>query len=298
MLDDVKTHIIGCLGADSLSITELKPFITLGSGCDVLDCQFIADNTSFTSGVLKIYRKDFDNYSGIGTVRTAKKFQLACLELNTGDIYLPEVMGCYVFDEEASVLTEKLVAIEWDAQTRIAAARLLSQLHSVSLSGLSSEFQELIRESQTNRDRIRNGVVGTGEYLDNKYPDWQVNYPQLFKYTMEIIDSVEPRSSLETLVHGDYFSKNILRTKDGVYIIDWDLLALGDPMWDLGFLVGAEPDIDENEVEAVIAEYRRCCPIDEDILSWHRKCWYTFQELIKFVKTLDSRFSLLDRLES
>ena len=72
MLDNIEVHIMGCLGVDSLSIIELKPFATSGSGCDVLDCRFMADNSPVTRGVLKIYRKGFDDYSGIGTVRTAR----------------------------------------------------------------------------------------------------------------------------------------------------------------------------------------------------------------------------------
>ena len=185
-------------------------------------------------------------------------------------------------------MTEKLERIEWDIQTRLTAARILGQLHSISVSELSSEFKGLTKKSRPNRDRIRNGVVMSNKHLTEKFPEWRVDYPQIFQETREITENAEPRSSMEALVHGDYFSKNIIPTRDGIYIIDWDLLALGDPMWDLGFLIGTDPDVEHDEAEAVIAEYRRYCQIDEKVLSWHRKCWRAFWELIKITKILES----------
>jgi aminoglycoside phosphotransferase (APT) family kinase protein len=49
-----------------------------------------------------------------------------------------------------------------------------------------------------------------------------------------------PTSKRKTLVHGDYFSANILSVRDGLKIIDWETFGWGDPMWDLGFLIGAD----------------------------------------------------------
>ena len=78
---------------------------------------------------------------------------------------------------------------------------------------------------------------------------------------------------MEALVHGDYFSGNLLAGDAGLKIVDWDLLALGDPMWDLGFLVGADEDLGEKEAAEVVAAYSRVAPVDKEVVSWHRRCW-------------------------
>lgn len=283
ILSDARAQVSNCLSADSVSIIEAQPFQT-GSGCDVLDCKFFANNTSINRGILKIYRKGFDDYSGIGVMKTAKKFILAASELNVGDINIPTILGYHLSDEISSVLTEKLEEVEWDIHTRVMAAKILGHLHSISLNRLSTEFQGIVNESLPNKSRIRNGVIQSSKYLDSNYPDWRKEHPQYSQEAKEIIENVEPKSSKRTLVHGDYFSKNIIPTKGGIYIVDWDLLAMGDPMWDLGFLVGADPDIEDEEVNAIMAAYSCICEIDQNVLSWHRKCWNIFWELSHIIK--------------
>ena len=278
IIHDTRTQILYCLGAANVLITEAQPFET-GSGCDVIDCKFVANNTHVNCGVLKIYRNDFDDYSGIGVMKTARKFILTASEFNVGDINIPTILGYHLSNETSSVLTEKLDGVEWSVQTRVTAAEILGHLHRISLYKLSNELQEIISESRPNKSRVRNGVIQFSKYLDNNYPIWRKEYPQFSEEAKEIIENVEPKSSMRTLVHGDYFSKNIIPTKDGIYIVDWDLLAMGDPMWDLGFLLGADPNIGKEESEAIEAAYLRKCEIDENILSWHRKCWRLFWEL-------------------
>ncbi len=78
------------------------------------------------------------------------------------------------------------------------------------------------------------------------------------------------------LVHGDYFSKNILPVAGGLCIIDWETFGWGDPMWDLGFLVGADQNLTDEEVEAVIAEYGSSATIDGHGLMWHKHRWSDF----------------------
>ena len=80
------------------------------------------------------------------------------------------------------------------------------------------------------------------------------------------------------MVHGDFFSVNLLAVGDGVVVIDWDLLSLGDPMWDLAFLVGADRDLDTTLIDRVLDAYGREA-IDETSLLWHRECWALFWEL-------------------
>jgi aminoglycoside phosphotransferase (APT) family kinase protein len=77
-------------------------------------------------------------------------------------------------------------------------------------------------------------------------------------------------------VHGDYFSTNILPVEAGVVVVDWDLLALGDPMWDLGFLLEADRGTDAAEGAAVVAAYEAFRPVNKQRLDWHRECWREF----------------------
>jgi aminoglycoside phosphotransferase len=282
---DINKHLRKCLGIRSVAVVASQPFKS-GSGADVLDCEFATDDESVNHGVLKVYNKGFDDYSGIGVLETARKFVLAYSELSSAGINIPKVLGSNLSSETPSVLTEKLAGLEWDKNTRTIAADILGRLHSVPLDTLSVDFRRVITESLPNRDRVRNGVVSFSESLSNNHPEWQSDYPRLFQETTDAIENEEPSSSMSTLVHGDYFSVNIIRTMKGVFIADWDLLAVGDPMWDLGFLLGADKDVQGDEARAAMEAYKSHCRIDEHVLSWHRKCWSSFWELMHLKNTL------------
>jgi aminoglycoside phosphotransferase (APT) family kinase protein len=88
----------------------------------------------------------------------------------------------------------------------------------------------------------------------------------------------EPPLQEQTLQHGDYFSVNIFAIADGIRVLDWDLLALGDPMWDLGHLLEADRGLSEAEAAAVIQAYQQVRPLDEARLRWQRACWRQFRE--------------------
>jgi len=53
-------------------------------------------------------------------------------------------------------------------------------------------------------------------------------------------------------------------------IIDWETFGWGDPMWDLGYLVGADRNLPEYEVEAVVTEYEKLAPVNREHLMWHK----------------------------
>ena len=78
------------------------------------------------------------------------------------------------------------------------------------------------------------------------------------------------------MVHGDYFSKNILPASNGLYIIDWETLGWGDPMWDLDFLIGADRDLTNSEIKATIAEYEKHAPVNREHLIWHQNRWIDY----------------------
>jgi aminoglycoside phosphotransferase (APT) family kinase protein len=280
--ESVQNYISKCLGKDVHSILEIRE-LRDRSGREVLDCQYQV-GVVIERRILKAYHKGCDDDSELGVANLARKAHLSSVELAARFIGVPKVFGSYLSDDLACILMERLEQTKWEAETRVAAAGILARLHNVPLDTLSNDLQKLITDSKPNRDRGRLGVIARSRFLDKNHPGWRVQYPELSRSAAAIVQSAEPQSSMTTLVHGDYFSVNLIPTAEGIYVIDWDLLALGDPMWDLGFLVGADAGISEKEVEEVISAYRCDRPIDEDVLHWQIACWRSLPELMRLMR--------------
>lgn len=280
--ESIKTILSKSLDLEIDSLLETYE-IKNNVGREVIDCKYSVAGR-IEQCVLKAYHKGCDDDSELGVVRVASKNFLASRDLNVRSIKIPKVFGIQLSDEISCILMEKLDQTQWVPENRIEAAEILARLHNVSLDSLSDNLQQLIQDSKPNRDRGRLGVTGRGKYLDAKFPGWRKRYPELSRNTDKIAGSVEPFSSMKTLVHGDYFSVNLIPTADGLYVIDWDLLALGDPMWDLGFLVGADNGVDREEFEEVVQIYKRTRSVVEQVLRWQVECWNTLRELIKLMK--------------
>lgn len=67
-------------------------------------------------------------------------------------------------------------------------------------------------------------------------------------------------------------------------IIDWETFALGDPRWDLSFLIGADKGLSTEEVEIVIGEYDKLAPVEIENLMWYKQCWDVGWKLRSFQK--------------
>ena len=216
-----------------------------GGEREVWDCSF---NTTAGElhGLLTVFKP-----GSLETVNTnlppeqaSEKCFLAMSELPALGIPTPNVLGQATVGREAAVLCERVARTEWVSGTRVIAARVLARLHNLQEFRLSKRLSELLWFSDPREYRTTGGRAPTGQ--DKR------------------------------LVHGDYFSKNILPTVGGLCIIDWDTFGWGDPMWDLGFLVGADPNLTDEEVEAVIAEYGSSAAVDRERLMWHRRSWADF----------------------
>jgi thiamine kinase-like enzyme len=153
----------------------------------------------------------------------------------------PRLLGYRTRGEEAAVVCEKVERTAWEPDSRRTAARLLARLHILEEGRLSEELRALVRRSDPRENRTTGGEF--------------------------------PRAAVRTLVHGDFFSANILPSAEGLRIIDWETFGVGDPMWDLGFLIGADGDLPPAEVEAVVAEYAQDAPVDRACLKWHQERW-------------------------
>jgi len=132
----------------------------------------------------------------------------------------------------------------WTPQTKLQAAAILGRVHTLDGHELSKPLRSLVRASDPREFRTTCGQA--------------------------------PKATHRTLVHGDYFSVNILPAAGGIRNIDWETFGWRDPMWELGFLIGADRDLQQDEVEAVIAEYQRHAPVHRECLTWHQRHWADF----------------------
>ncbi len=238
----IRTWLARCLGRDDIVLRSWRG-VGGGSGCRVWECDCAGETM-----ILKLYSPGFDDYSRLGPVDTARKHTLALDELARFGVPTPRYLGFAAEKDEAALVMERLAGVPFSREQRIEAARILARLHRVQLSDLSPELADLVSRSTPNRGRI-------GEAPS------------------------EPPLKEVTLQHGDYFSVNLAATQDGVRVLDWDLLALGDPMWDLGHLLSADRGVSEEGAAAVIAAYQESRPTDDKRLAWQRRCWEAFWRL-------------------
>ncbi|MBU4200584.1 MAG: aminoglycoside phosphotransferase family protein [Verrucomicrobia bacterium] len=220
-------------------------YLKKGLEREVWECSFsavtvdsMANLTVFKPGSLEAVN------TSLPPDQAAEKCFLAMSELPDLGIPTPIVLGHAAVDGEAAVLCKKVERTEWVFNTRIAAAHILSRLHNLQESQLSKRLQELARHSDPREYRTTGGQA--------------------------------PQPEHKRLVHGDYFSVNILPVTEGLCIIDWETFGWGDPMWDLGFLIGADRGLTDNEVEAVIVEYESGSAVDRHRLMWHRRRWIDY----------------------
>ena len=228
--------------------------------------------------ILKVYQAGFTDDSGLGPGGAARKAALALSELRRFGVPTPKLIGHASRGDMAAIVYEKVQARPWTATTRLEAAEALAKLHMIAVSEVGDELACLVRSSAPNRDRTLNGLKDYRD-LEESASNWRTEYLELAGEIEWLLAGGQPQSAMEALVHGDYFSRNLLASDAGLKIVDWDCLALGDPMWDLGFLVGADRDVGEEEAARVMAAYSRLAPVDKEVLSWHRRCWGAFWRL-------------------
>jgi aminoglycoside phosphotransferase (APT) family kinase protein len=245
-----------------------------GSGCPVYFVDGMVGSMQQRL-VVKVYAPGFDDYSGLGPHDTARKHALALEELGGTGLPVPDLVAWCRDGTAAAVITRWIEASESGLDRREAAANL-ARLHRTELADMGPVLADLIERSRSNRDRIRRGVVAMAPQCDEAVPEWRSASPELSGAVDGVLASAEPEAGTVTLQHGDYFSVNLLPDATGITIVDWDLLARGDPMWDLGHLLGADPDDDPND-GAIVDAYRDADgPFDREMLRWRLRCWQAF----------------------
>jgi len=183
----------------------------------------------------------------LSPAETAEKCFLCCSELPGHGVPTPPPIGWYASAHGAAFLCHKVPQEPWCEDTRSVSARHLARLHLLDIASLSTRLADLCRLSEPRGDPPLRSMTN----LSGEFAPWAQN----------------------ALVHGDYFSKNVLRHGDRLHIIDWETFGLGDAMWDLGFLLGADGKLPDAEIDAVTNEYAKYAPVDEERLSWYRRNW-------------------------
>ncbi|GBD85663.1 phosphotransferase enzyme family protein [bacterium BMS3Abin02] len=247
-----------------------------GSGCSVARCR-VRTRAGEKDLHIKIYKRGMDDYSGLGPIDTARKHSLALVEVPRFGIRVPQVIGMKASGGEAAIVSETVGGGDWAHSARLRAAGALSRLHRIRPSDLSGDLQTLVRRSRPNRDRIVRGIAEYSGQLNLRHPGWHLERADLAQEARGVLASEEPDCSSPTLVHGDFFSRNLLAVDGGVVVIDWDLLALGDPVWDLGHLLCADRCVAGDERREVLASYG--AGVAQDRLRWHEAAWTAFWDL-------------------
>lgn len=219
--------------------------IRTGPEREVWDCAFGEDGRASAAILLVFKPGSLESVNtSLPPARAARKCALAMTELPALGIPAPRLLGQSAEAGQAAVLCEKIERAEWTPAVRFAAARVLARVHSLQASELSEALRELVEDSDPRERRTTGGEA--------------------------------PAPKTRTMVHGDYFSANILPSAAGLRVIDWETFAWGDPMWDLAFLVGADRNVPAEEAERAIAAYAEHAPVYAGQLDWHRRRWSAF----------------------
>ncbi|MBU1226230.1 MAG: aminoglycoside phosphotransferase family protein [Actinobacteria bacterium] len=234
--------------------------------------------------VAKHYRPGFDDWSGLGPAGTADKVAGLAAALPSRGVPVPHVMARADDGDGALVVWEAVEAGPLTPEHRVEAARVLRRLHGIPTGSLPGEVGALVLRSRRNGDRIRLGVEQSAASLDSSHPGWRDG--GLGRRTEVLLAAGEPPPG-ESLVHGDYFSVNLLAGGPVPLVADWDLASPGDPMWDLAFLVGADRGLPRDVVTQVLDAYG---PegMHHASLAWHVECWALFWLLRDLAGTLPS----------
>lgn len=248
--------------------------LRIGPGREVRTCS-ITIGPEVRTVILKIFKPGAPHTvnTNLPPLQAAEKCALALQELPHFGIPTAQYQGMAVMGDMAAVVMGKVKPATWNAQIRIAAATCLARLHTIPLHYLSPSLLALVQKSDPRPQRIISSLIWHIQELDKAYPAWRSAHTGIAAEAQALITTGTPQMKPDALVHGDYFSKNILPMPNGLCIIDWETLALGDPMWDLAFLIGADRDIAQQEVEAVIEAYRTVAPLERSVLLWHKHCW-------------------------
>ncbi len=237
----IQAWLTVCAPGRAIKLTRARS-VKRGEEREVWSCSW-TDGESSRTGFLSVFKPgslDSVNTS-LAPHEAVEKCVLAMSELPALGIETPGVLGHARIADEEALLSTPVEPQPWTPESRVLAARILSRLHGLKEVRLSPRLRFLVRQSDPREFRTTGGQAPAPRY--------------------------------RTLVHGDYFSANLLPRPEGICVLDWETFGLGDPMWDLGFLIGADRDLPTDEIVATIEAYSSDSPLDRLQLDWHVRSW-------------------------
>lgn len=239
--DRLQAWLAACNPAGATEFTSARS-VKRGVEREVWVCRWTDAESSHT-GFLSVFKPgslDSVNTS-LAPHQAVEKCVLAMSELPALGIETPGVLGHARIGDEAALLSIPVEPHPWTPESRILAARVLARLHGLQEVDLSARLRSLAEQSDPGEYRTTLGQAPAPRY--------------------------------RTLVHGDYFSANLLPRQEGVCVLDWESFGWGDPMWDLGFLIGADGGLPTDEIATTIEAYASDAPLDRHQLDWHVRRW-------------------------
>jgi len=137
-------------------------------------------------------------------------------------------------------------------------------------------------------------------YLDGiqfRLPESAVFYREWI-YLVDILQTLVPPQQLlpSVLCHNDINPKNILMDDDRLWLIDWEYVGVGDPLFDLA-VVARSHNLNDKQIIQLLAHYDASLPLDESraVLDVYMKA-YALREmawlLLKHLMTPNDALSL------
>lgn len=101
------------------------------------------------------------------------------------------------------------------------AGEILARLHQTEVAGLTIAHRDAAMQIESMRQR----------YATTAFPR------PVFEMALRWLEANRPDAVQSALVHGDFRHGNLMLNEDGIAaVLDWELLHLGDPMEDLGWI--------------------------------------------------------------
>lgn len=284
--EQIRQWVSRCLAVPDIEVSQIVN-IKHEPGREVWRCT-VRCGAAPLPVVVKIFKPSHPDAvnASLPPVATAQKCALAKQELRTLGVPAPTCFGFASEDESASIIVEWLTQTTWTSLTRVEAAQSLAYLHCLDPRSLSDTLRSLLQQSDPRPQRAYLWLTGNVQKLEENHPGWRTKYADLAAAVDGLLETRCAVGGQQAVVHGDYFSANIVATAGGIRIMDWETLALGDPMWDLSFLIGADRDLTPAVVDAVLETYGKIAPLAMGDLLWHKQCWDLCWQLHDLIKQL------------
>jgi tRNA A-37 threonylcarbamoyl transferase component Bud32 len=171
---------------------------------------------------------------------------------------------------------------------------------------IASEIHALIkRKNPIIKHKLlskRDYVIYLMDYFETRFNNVVKNGIDISIKTKEWISSEVKKNipKFFTIVHRDFYRRNIIKTKDNVYLVDWEFANISDPAQDIAKIIYEHCVKNRNEIDVrmiykIIQFYHNNFKIDEEFNNAKRRI-YSFIPII-LVEDISASFSKCNYLD-